>query len=195
MDSSDFGINMAALTAEPALKLFSEATELIHGMSERESGQLRKYIQEHTSGRVTLEDFERGLEDLGFVKIGKFTSQHGGQTGHGKDTPWQDKVHPQKPLARMHRPHQDKFSSMEIRFLPPVRKLVDRLAASKGMAAAECVESLVVDAINKNPDLIEQGEKRLKEFGGNLTRAKRHAQEEKLARLEALETKHSPVRR
>lgn len=94
---------------------------------------------------------------------------------------------PDKLLARMHNPHKDEYSSLELRLLPPVRKLVDYYAAGKGMVAAECVESIVVDALNKNPDILEKGEKRLKEFGGNLTRAKRHAVEEKLARLQALE--------
>lgn len=137
------------------------------------------------TGIVKL-DIEQGLLTVKFKNGNRAQEQESPQ---GKESKWQDKV-----LARMHKP-QDKFSSMEIRFLPPVRKLVDSFAASKGMAAAECVESIVVDTINRNPDLIEQGEKRLKEFGGNLTRVKRHSQEEKLARLEELEAKHSTVRR
>ena len=101
----------------------------------------------------------------------------------------------QQPRARMHNPHKDTYASLELRLLPPVRKLLDHYAAGKGMVAAECVESIVVDALNNNPDILEQGEKRLKEFDGNLTRAKRHAVEEKLARLQALEAGSTSPRR
>ena len=93
-------------------------------------------------------------------------------------TQQQDKV-----LARMHKPHREEFVSMEIRFLPEVRKMVDYLAASKGMAGAECVESIVVDAINNNRQLIEEGGGLLKKFR-TLPRIKRHVQEEKLVRQE-----------
>lgn len=86
-------------------------------------------------------------------------------------------------LARMHKPHREEFVSMEVRFLPEVRKMVDYLAASKGMAGAECVESIVVDAINNNRHLIEEGDGLLKKFR-TLPRIKRHVQEEKLARQE-----------
>lgn len=86
-------------------------------------------------------------------------------------------------LARMHKPNREEFVSMEVRFLPEVRKMVDYLAASKGMAGAECVESIVVDAINNNRHLIEEGDGLLKKFR-TLPRIKRHVQEEKLARQE-----------
>lgn len=112
----------------------------------------------------------------------------------GQQTQQQDKV-----LARMHKPHREEFISMEIRFLPKVRKMVDYLAATKGMAAAECVESLVVDMINSNPNLLDEGDHLLKQFR-TLPRIKRYVQEEKLARqeerlahLEALEAKNSPT--
>jgi hypothetical protein len=96
----------------------------------------------------------------------------------GQQTQEQDKM-----LARMHKPHREEFVSMEIRFLPEVRKMVDHLAASKGMAAAECVESILVDTINNNRLLIEEGGDLLKKFR-TLPRIKRHSQEEKLARQE-----------
>ncbi|NGZ96230.1 MAG: hypothetical protein CV089_08900 [Nitrospira sp. WS110] len=182
------------LATKPAQKLLHQAFELLHGLSERDLERVIHYMQQ--SGKIDfhdLEDLEHVLEAGGFVKVGTIKNSPEEKPAQGKDTHWQERVS-EKPLARMHKP-QDKFSSMEVRFLPPVRKLVDRLAASKGMAAAECVESIVVDTINKNPDLIEQGENLLKEFGGNLTRVKRHAHEEKLARLEALEAKQSTVRR
>lgn len=99
-----------------------------------------------------------------------------------EDTP----IEGNKFIARMHKAHKDEFTSVEVRFLPSVRKLVDCIAASKGMAAAECIESIVVDAINQNPELIEQGEKRLKEFR-TLPRIKRYVQEEKLEKLSYLE--------
>ncbi len=106
----------------------------------------------------------------------------------------QREQHEQQP-ARMHNPHKDTYASLELRLLPPVRKLLDHYAAGKGMVAAECAESIVVDALNNNPDIVKQGEQRLKEFGGNLTRAKRHAVEEKLARLHALEAGSTSHRR
>lgn len=191
MNSSDPEINMAALATEPAQKLLHQAAELFQGLSERDLGQVLNYIQK--SGQIDLEDFEKLLEELGFVKVGKFTAPEQ-KSAQGKDTQWQDKVK-DKVVARMHNPHKDKYASLELRLLPPVRKLVDYYAAGKGMVAAECVESIVVDALNNNPDILEKGEKRLKEFGGNLTRAKRHAVEEKLARLQALEAGSSSRRR
>lgn len=99
---------------------------------------------------------------------------------------WQDKVQPEPP-ARMHKPHKDEHVSLEARFLPSVRKLIDYLAASKGMAAAECIEAVVVDAINNNPDIMKRGEQRLRDCGGRLTRVKLQDRREKLERLEALE--------
>ena len=182
------------LATKPAKRLLHQAFELLHALSERDLERMIHYMQQ--SGKIHLDD----LEDLGnlletgsFVKHGSNNSPED-QPAQGDKTHWQEQVK-KKIVARMHNPQKDKYASLELRLLPPVRKLVDHYAAGKGMVAAECVESIVVDALNNNPDILEQGEKRLKEFGGNLTRAKRHAVEEKLARLHAIEAGSTRHRR
>lgn len=111
---------------------------------------------------------------------------------HGQQAQKQDKV---QPLARSYKQGKDKITSMEVRMLPAVREYVDALAAHNGMLAQRFVEHLIVETINKDPDHVKHGQQLLKEHGGSLTRATRHAQEEELARLRAaVSTGSSPHR-
>jgi len=103
---------------------------------------------------------------------------------HGQQTQKPDKVS-DKPLARPYKQGKDKVISMEVRMLPAVREYVDALSAHNGMLAQRFVERLIVDTINQEPDHVKHGQQLLKEHGGSLTRATRHAQEEELARLRA----------
>lgn len=178
MNSVGSEINIAAFSTEPAQKLLRQASKLFRGLSERDLGQVINYIER--SGQVDVKSFEEGLEEVGFVKTGKFTRQEQ-KPAHGKEVSWQDKI--RQPLARMYKLGKDKITSMEVRMLPSVREYVDAMAAHKGMHAQEYVEHLIVDDINRNTDHLKHGEQLLKEFSGSLTRIKRHAQEEELARL------------
>ena len=173
----------AVLSSQPAQSLI---WKVVHGLSERDLGQVVSYIG--STAHVKGAEVETLLKGLGSVK-GKSPEEQ--QVG-GEKAEWSKRVQkkPLTPLAHMHKPHIDEFFSMEIRFLPEVRKMVDFMAASKGMAAAECVESIVVEAINNNRDRLAEGESLLKKFR-RLPRVKRYVQEEKLARLEALEAEKS----
>jgi len=172
----------AALPSDFVLKLFGQATELIHGMSERDLAQVQNYIQKHTAGRIKLEDFEKGLEELGFVKLGKFTS-HGEKPAHGKGQ-WQERL---KPLARRAEIDEDTVST-EVKTLPKVREYTKALATAQGLHTQELIEQLMVNAINNNPELVHTGEKYLKRFKGNIAAARRYAIDQKLSNLEALQT-------
>ncbi len=115
---------------------------------------------------------------------------------------WKQKLADQKaqreqqpPLARTYKPGKDKIISMEVRMLPPLREYVDHLAAHNGMHAQEFVEHLIVEAINKNPHDVKHGEQLLKEFGGSLSRVKRHVHEEEIARLRQMVSTGSSPRR
>lgn len=173
------------LATKPAKKLLHQAFELLHGLSERDLERVIHYMQQ--SGKIDfddLEDLEHVLEAGGFVKVGTINNSPEEQPAQGKETHWQNKVSG-KPLARPYKQGKDKITSMEVRMLPAVREHVDALAAHNGMLAQRFVEHLIVDTINKHPDHVKHGQQLLKEHGGSLTRATRHAQEEELARLRA----------
>lgn len=94
---------------------------------------------------------------------------------------WQNTI-----KRRMSRLHQDRTVSVEVRMLPAVREDAKALATAHGMTTQEYMESLLVNAINEKPDLLQEGRKRLKHFKGSTAAAKRYAQEEELARLRAV---------
>ena len=75
--------------------------------------------------------------------------------------------------------------SMEMKTLPAVREAVKQIAAANRMTAQEYVEELVVDALNKNPQQVEEGKKRLKQFKGSTVAAKSHGKAEEFAHREA----------
>lgn len=131
-------------------------------MQEEEQGKWRKRLTERKAHRE---------------------QQHGSEP-HGQQTQKPDKVS-DKPLARPYKQGKDKVISMEVRMLPAVREYVDALSAHNGMLAQRFIERLIVDTINQEPDHVKHGQQLLKEHGGSLTRATRHAQEEELARLRA----------
>lgn len=137
------------------------------------------------------------LQKLPTEELRQFVFMEKDEQGKWKKKLTEQKAHreQQPPLARKYKPGKDKIISMEVRMLPPIREYVDHLAAHNGMHAQEFVEHLIVEAINKSPDDVKHGEQLLKEFGGSLSRVKRHVQEEEIARLrQMIGTGSSPRR-
>jgi len=77
--------------------------------------------------------------------------------------------------------------SMELKMLPAVREAAKQIATAHGMTAQEYVEKLLVESLKTNRNQVEEGKKRLERFKGSTVAAKRHTQEEELARLRALQ--------
>lgn len=102
----------------------------------------------------------------------------------GQEAKWQEKIK-EAPAFRTARP-SDTTVSMEVKVLEPVRKASKELAAAHGMTAQQLMEQLLVDALNEDPKLLEQGRKRLEEFKGSTAKARRFAEREELARLRNL---------
>ncbi len=196
MDISDLGTSLAflfkdahrartALSTEPAQKVLEKATAYMSGLSKRDLGQVVNFVAK--SGIVDLNDlkeFEKLLEESGFVRVGHFTPEEE-KPPSGKETEWQDKV-AAKALARRAEIHEQTVST-EVKTLPEVREHMKALATAQGLHTQELVEKLMVDAINKNPNLVKKGEEYLKRFNGNITAARRYAISQKLSHLEDLE--------
>ncbi len=70
---------------------------------------------------------------------------------------------------------------IDVKVLPQVRKDIIALSVAHGMAAQRYVERLIVDAINNNLPLVEQGGQYIKRAKGNVRYATALAQNEKLA--------------
>lgn len=108
---------------------------------------------------------------------------------HGQETTWQEKVK-EKLLARRAEIGEATVST-ELKTLPEVRESMKALATAQGLHTQELAEQLVVDAINKNPTLVKQGEEYLKRFKGNISAARRYAMSQKLSHLESIKTPSS----
>lgn len=103
----------------------------------------------------------------------------------GQNTQWQDAIQKDTPKFRAARPNESTVS-MEVKVLEPVRKASKELAAAHGMTAQQYMEHLLVDALNKHPQLLEEGKERLKQFKGSTQAVRRFAEREELARLRQL---------
>ena len=81
--------------------------------------------------------------------------------------------------ARMNEP----VVSMQVKMLEPVREAAKHIATAHGMTAQEYVEHLLVETLNKNSSTVEEGKKRLEQFKGSTSAAKRFAERLELERL------------
>ncbi len=78
--------------------------------------------------------------------------------------------------------------SMEIKTLLVVRESIKALAAEEGLSTQKYIELLIISALNKNSQLIAAGYERIERFNGNVIAARQNALDEKLSRLESLQT-------
>ncbi|TXI24143.1 MAG: hypothetical protein E6Q61_05420 [Nitrosomonas sp.] len=83
--------------------------------------------------------------------------------------------------------------STEVKTLSPTRDFLKALATAKGMHAQELAEELIVEAINKNQELVAVGQEYLERFNNNIRTAREYAiqqnkkaTETRLSRLEAV---------
>lgn len=99
---------------------------------------------------------------------------------------WQQRVKRQVGIDR------DKKVPVEVLVLPEVRPDIIALAVSQGIATQKYVERMIVDAVNKNPELVEKGEEYIKRANGNVRRAIILSQQDIADRLHDLETAAAP---
>lgn len=111
--------------------------------------------------------------------------EHGSQPQEHKPL-WQERVQ-QKPLTRRAEVGEATVST-EVKTLPETREYMKALATAQGLHTQQLIEKLMVDAINKNQNLVKQGEEYLERFNGNIAAARRYAVNQKLSHLESLET-------
>lgn len=99
---------------------------------------------------------------------------------------WQQRIKRQVGIDR------DKKVPVEVLVLPEVRPDIIALAVSQGIATQKYVERMIVDAVNKNPELVEKGEEYIKRANGNVRRAIILSQQDIADRLHDLEAAAAP---